>query len=319
LVVIAIIGILAAILLPALARAREAANRAACQNNLKQFGIIYKMYAGENKGKFPSVEVEAITAIPNELNITNPLLTLANGQSVAASGPRVRDLYPEYLTDPAILVCPSDSDDTVDSLKDKTGKFNIDQWVPNSTNNGIDSNLGVNESDASYLYWGYVLDQCDDTSPLVTGSAPAGIPAATLTKWTGSPAQVAWVFAQMSMAPTVSGEISGGVLHCGTKDISASAPYGNAGGTTIYRLKEGIERFMITDINNPGGGAKAQSVIFTMFDSFNAAGVTTNSPKYFNHLPGGCNVLFMDGHVEFVRYPGKAPVSKAFGFFVGNR
>jgi prepilin-type processing-associated H-X9-DG protein len=80
---------------------------------------------------------------------------------------------------------------------------------------------------------------------------------------------------------------------------------GSANGTTLYRLREGIERFLITDINNPASSAVAQSEVPVMWD-YSAGNADT---VRFNHIPGGANVLYMDGHVEFIRYPGRFPMS----------
>ena len=53
LVVIAIIAILAAMLLPALARAREKVRQAVCKSNLRQMGLAIHMYAADFDGFVP--------------------------------------------------------------------------------------------------------------------------------------------------------------------------------------------------------------------------------------------------------------------------
>src|ERR1700704_3207142 len=53
LVVIAIIAILASMLLPALARAKESANRIKCLNNVRQLEVSLKLYADDSDGLYP--------------------------------------------------------------------------------------------------------------------------------------------------------------------------------------------------------------------------------------------------------------------------
>jgi len=83
------------------------------------------------------------------------------------------------------------------------------------------------------------------------------------------------------------------------KDISLKL---TTGDVTLYWFREGIERFFITDINNPAGSALAQSELAVTWDSSRTEDEGGVSEE-FNHIPGGANVMFMDGHVEFFRYP----------------
>ena len=53
LVVIAIIALLLGILLPSLRKTRDQAKGVTCRNNLRQIGVAFTLYTGENEGKFP--------------------------------------------------------------------------------------------------------------------------------------------------------------------------------------------------------------------------------------------------------------------------
>ena len=258
LVVIAIIAILAGLLLPALARARESARRAACAGNLKQLAMIHSMFADENNGYWVP------RMIPYHKTYAPDL-----GCWSSFDGPYV---YPEYMTDHRVMLCPSDIEygtwQTVDAFMRPVHH----SWQTAPEPNPV---AGLSEypvtADYSYVYWGYAV-RPDDVANLL----------------------------DMAEFGKTLDNLSGYSVNLETRmsDIVVIKPTTNE-EVTVQRLRSGVERFFVTDINNPASADTAESVVAVQWDTVRT---DNGQPTEYNHPPGG-NILFMDGHVEFARYP----------------
>ncbi|MCF6286823.1 MAG: DUF1559 domain-containing protein [Candidatus Hydrogenedentes bacterium] len=298
---------LAAILLPALARAREAARRSSCQNNLKQMGIVFKMYANESKGElFPGAK---LMGCQDQGTV---------GASISADFvPDGIEIYPEYLTDVHILVCPSapgDKDlptqfDEADNLASViiSNQYNVAADIPVSVlTSGVPNTdfyaceIDTSSSDYIYVAWNTTVSGVTDQPDL----SFVGIPH----DGTGAGAALG-VIAPTPWLPIAAGL---GAISAAMSDNNGTTPgardrdVDTGFGVTLLRHREGIERFLITDINNPAASAKAQSDIWLMADAVDIL------PDEFNHIPGGSNVLYADGHVGFIKFPGAWPVNFVF-------
>ncbi|MBP8131797.1 MAG: DUF1559 domain-containing protein [Candidatus Hydrogenedentes bacterium] len=315
LVVIAIIGILAAILLPALARARESARRASCANNLKEMGLVFKMYADEDAGqkfpplagrvsyqatRFPDGHTEFLNYSP--CRYQNPFSPTPSGGGNGDlefffDGPAV---YPEYLSDANVLLCPSENQ--IGLVLNGTNGAWYDQNRLQTTGEAVIDPCALSGESYGYHGWAWtgqpghdlVEVGADPNDPNLNPAPPA------LFGWISQ----RWVVLLVQMAAGVANNPGTNYDHDLEFTNSANEQI------TVYRLREGIERFLITDINNPAATALAQSTVPVMFDLVSA------TTAEFNHVPGGANTLYMDGHVDFLRYPADYPASKAFASMV---
>ncbi|HPO15954.1 MAG TPA: DUF1559 domain-containing protein [Candidatus Hydrogenedentes bacterium] len=198
-----------AIILPAFSRARESARRSSCQNNLKEMGLVFKMYANEHPGEI------------------FPALVDVDGTWVTD----LHDIYPEYLSDPYVLLCPTNP------KTDKGHYWEVLEKKP------LDWDALHKIIAQQYVYVGWAIHNKADLDALFR--APQRIPGEDLV----------------------------------------------VDGHTVYWLREGVERFLVEDINDPAEAAQVQSELIVMFDN----------PAAHAHVPHGVNVLYIDGHVCFIR------------------
>jgi prepilin-type N-terminal cleavage/methylation domain-containing protein len=238
LVVIAIIAILAAMLLPALAKAKEKARRAKCMSNLRQIGIATFVYTGDNKERLP---------------------VLTGGASWAWDIPitAVDAMQSAGLT-PAIFYCPGTAPRFTDfeNYQDKTLDNNsrpksLWNWYP---------------SMGQFRIIGYALAFSGAASKLNVTNQNTKIQAETIT--VGGVSQLVGV---------------------SDRELIADATLSTSAQTTTSPQPA----------NTDFGPGKYTDNYRTVFGWFY---LPHSSPHMSGNLPGGGDIGFKDGHVEWRKF-----------------
>jgi len=170
LVVIAIIAILAALLLPALAAAKRKAQRINCVSNLKQVGIAFRLWEGDNGDRYPMAVSTLQNGAREKIYAT---ANLPSGVPTAGFGlTNVFVVMSNELSTPKVLYCPSDS------ARQTTTNF------PSLNNDNLNISYFVC-GDAIETYPAMIMDGDRNIGTASAQNVPATVTNVLGVQWTG--------------------------------------------------------------------------------------------------------------------------------------
>jgi len=277
LVVIAIIAILAGLLLPALARAREESRRKSCNSNLGQVVKACTTYQEPNGDFFPAFaqsywmsDYGGTTFKPDSASFNTPnmisLSTVATGSTTSGGGagsdgtfqpmPSLAVLYPAYVDNVKVFGCPSTPDRPVIAFRYYNGArhncFGFPTQDPITGSNTSDNTVPGYSAPPSGKAWTYYSDPAAFTGNEVSGSAKCSYFYDELTNF-------------RDIGP-------GQAIACDADGQTWLTSIGNHPGYSTYP-------------QNQGQASSANDV--------------WARPKISNHS-NGQNVMYFDGHVKWV-------------------